>query len=194
MLSFNEGTDALRGGIYLWPRKWTLDNYAAVFGIEYIPTAFLVSVARTLLGTVLCVGFTGLFAFACSHSKLMGRKLYITAMMIVMYFSGGLIPQYMLYKELGLMNTFWVYIIPNLFASFNAIIMMNAFREIPASLEEAAHLDGANDLRVFFQIILPISMPTICSSKPGIKVCEPITSVWFSAVPPGNFTPSTLPE
>ena len=58
VLSFNEGTDALRGGIYLWPRKWTLDNYAAVFGIEYIPTAFLVSVARTLLGTVLCVGFT----------------------------------------------------------------------------------------------------------------------------------------
>ena len=163
VLSFNEGTDALRGGIYLWPRKWTLDNYAAVFGIEYIPTAFLVSVARTLLGTVLCVGFTGLFAFACSHSKLMGRKLYITAMMIVMYFSGGLIPQYMLYKELGLMNTFWVYIIPNLFASFNAIIMMNAFREIPASLEEAAHLDGANDLRVFFQIILPISMPTMAT-------------------------------
>ena len=132
-------------------------------GIDYIPTAFLVSVARTLLGTVVCVAFTGLFAFACSHKNLMGRKLYITAMIITMYFSGGLIPQYMLYKELGLMNSFLVYIIPNLFSSFNAIIMMNAFREIPASLEEAAHLDGANDLRIFFQIILPISMPTIAT-------------------------------
>ena len=159
LLSFNEGTDALRGGIYFWPRKFTMDNYAAVFGIEYVPTAFVISVSRTLLGTVVAVAFTGLFAFACSHKRLMFRRFYITAMIIIMYFSGGLIPQYMLYKELKLMNSFWVYIIPNLFASFNAIIMMNFFREIPESLEESARLDGANDLRVFFQIILPISKP-----------------------------------
>lgn len=163
VLSFNQGTDALRGGIYIWPRKFTLENYVTVFGIDYIPRAFMVSVARTLLGTVACVAFTGLFAFACSHKDLMFRKLYITAMIIIMYFSGGMIPQYMLYKYLGLMNTFWVYIIPNLFASFNAIIMINAFREIPSSLEEAAHLDGANDLSIFFRIILPISMPTMAT-------------------------------
>lgn len=163
VLSFSQGTDALRGGIYLWPRKFTLENYNAVLGISYIPTAFAVTVSRTLLGTVLCVAFTGLFAYACSHSKLMFKKLYITAMLITMYFSGGLIPQYMLYRNLGLMNTFWVYIVPNLFASFNAIIMMNAFREIPDSLEEAAYLDGANDLHIFFRIILPISMPTIAT-------------------------------
>lgn len=163
VLSFNEGTDALRGGIYLWPRKFTLDNYAAVFGIEYVTGAFFVTVARTLLGTVVAVGFTGLFAYACSHNRLMFRKFYITAMIIVMYFSGGLIPQYMLLKALGLMNSFWVYIIPNLFSAFNAVIMMNFFREIPASLEEAAHLDGANDLRIFFQIVLPVSMPLIAT-------------------------------
>lgn len=163
VLSFNEGIDALRGGIYLWPRKFTLENYEAVFSIDYIPTAFLVSVSRTLLGTVVCVAFTGLFAYACSHKRLMFRKLYITAMIITMYFSGGLIPQYMLFKSLKLMNTFWVYIIPNLFSSFNAIIMINAFREVPESLEEAAHLDGANDLTIFFRIILPISMPTMAT-------------------------------
>ena len=163
ILSFNEGVDALRGGIYLWPRKFTLENYQAVMGIDYIPTAFLVSVSRTVLGTILCLAFTGLFAYACSHKKLMFRKLYITAMIITMYFSGGLIPQYMLFKGLGLMNTFWVYIIPNLFASFNAVIMINAFREIPESLEEAAVLDGANDLKIFFRIILPVSMPTIAT-------------------------------
>ena len=163
VLSFNEGTDALRGGIYFWPRKITLENYNAVIGIDYIPTAFMVSVARTVLGTVLCVVFTGLFAFAISHKKLMGRKIYITAMIIIMYFSGGLIPQYMLYKTMGLMNSFWVYIIPNLFSAFNAVIMMNAFREIPDSLEEAAIIDGANDMRVFFQIVFPISMPTMAT-------------------------------
>ncbi|MDO5022972.1 MAG: carbohydrate ABC transporter permease [Eubacteriales bacterium] len=163
VLSFNEGTDALRGGIYLWPRKFTFDNYYAVIGIEYIPMAFFVSVCRTLIGTILCVAFTGLFAYSISHENLIGRKLYITAMLIIMYFSGGLIPQYMLYKNLGLMNTFWVYIIPNLFAAFNAVIMMNAFREVPKSLEEAAIIDGANDMRVFFQIILPVTMPTMAT-------------------------------
>ena len=163
VLSFNEGTDALRGGIYLWPRKVTLDNYNAVLGIEYIPNAFLVSVGRTLLGTVCCVLFTGLFAYACSHKKLMFRKFYITLMIITMYFSGGLIPKYVLFRSLGLMNTFWVYIVPNLFASFNAIIMINAFREIPDSLEEAAYLDGANDLKIFLSIVLPISMPTMAT-------------------------------
>ncbi len=163
VLSFNEGIDALRGGIYFWPRKFTLENYAAVFGIDYVPTAFFVTVARTVLGTVACVAFTGLFAFACSHKNLMFRNTYITAMIIIMYVSGGLIPQYMLFKALGLMNSFWVYIIPNLFSAFNCTIMMNFFRDIPDSLEEAAHLDGANDLRVFFQIILPISMPLIAT-------------------------------
>lgn len=163
VLSFNQGTDALLGGIYLFPRKFTLENYAAVFGIDYIPTAFLVSVSRTVLGTVVCVLFTGLFAYACSHRQLIFRKFYITVMIITMYFSGGLIPQYMLFKALGLMNTFWVYIVPNLFSAFNAIIMINAFREIPESLEEAARLDGANDLLIFLRIILPISMPTMAT-------------------------------
>ncbi len=159
VLSFNEGTDALRGGIYFWPRKFTLDNYNAVFGINYVFTAFLVTVARTALGTVAAVMFTGLFAFACSHSQLMFRKVYITAMIIVMYFSGGLVPYYMLMRILKLMNTFWVYIIPNLFSAFNAILMINFFREIPPSLEEAARIDGANELTVFFRIIFPVSLP-----------------------------------
>jgi putative aldouronate transport system permease protein len=159
VLSFNDGRDALRGGIYFWPRKWTLDNYNAVFGIDYVYTALLVTVARTLLGTVLSVLFTGLFAYSCSHRRLMFRKFYITAMLFVMYFSGGLVPYYMLLRVLGLMNTFWVYIIPNLFSTFNAIIMMNFFRGIPDSLEEAARLDGANDLTIFFRIIFPVSLP-----------------------------------
>lgn len=163
VLSFNQGTDALLGGIYLFPRKITTENYAAVFSIDYIPTAFLVSVSRTVLGAVACVIFTGLFAYACSHKRLLFRKFYITVMIITMYFSGGLIPQYMLYKSLGLMNSFWVYIVPNLFSAFNAIIMINAFREIPESLEEAAHLDGANDLLIFLRIIIPISMPTMAT-------------------------------
>lgn len=163
ILSFSEGNDALRGGIYFFPRTFTLVNYNAVFGISYIPSAFLMSVARTLLGTVVAVLFTGMFAFALSHRKLMFRKFYMTAMLITMYFSGGLIPSYALLQSLHLMNTFWVYIVPNLFSAFNAIMMINFFREIPDSLEEAAHIDGANDLTIFFRIILPCSKPLLAT-------------------------------
>ncbi len=163
ILSFNQGTDALRGGIYFWPRTFTFDNYDAVFGIDYVYTAFLVTVARTVLGTILAVAFTGLFAFACSHTRLMFRKFYITAMIIVMYFSGGLVPYYMLLRNLKLMDTFWVYIVPNLFSAFNAILMINFFKEIPDSLEEAARIDGANELTIFFRIIVPVSMPLLAT-------------------------------
>ena len=159
VLSFNDGKDALRGGIFFFPRKLTLDNYNAVLGIDYIRSAFVVTTARTLIGTVAAVLFTGLCAYACSHSRLMFRKFYITAMIIIMYFSGGLVPYYMLLRSLRLMNSFWVYIIPNLFSAFNAVLMMNYFREIPDSMAEAARIDGANDLRIFFRIILPLSLP-----------------------------------
>src|SRR5699024_8697725 len=163
VLSFSEGNDALRGGIYLWPRTFTLANYNAVFGISYIPTAFLVSVARTVLGTVVAVLFTGVFAYALSHSKLMFRNFYMTAMLITMYFSGGLITFYALLRALGLMNAFSVYVVLNLFSSFIAVMMINFFREIPDSLEEAAHIDGANDLTIFFRIILPCSIPLVAT-------------------------------
>lgn len=159
VLSFNEGVDALRGGLFFWPRKFTLENYRAVFGIDYIYSAFGVTVLRTLIGTITSVLFTGFFAFAISHKRLMFRKFYITAMIITMYFGGGLIPYYMMLRSLNLMNTFWVYIIPNLLGAFNAILMMNYFQDIPASLEEAAKLDGANDVRIFLQIIFPVSLP-----------------------------------
>jgi len=159
IMSFNEGSDAVRGGIYFWPRKFTLENYKAVMSIDYIYTAMLVSIARTVIGTICSLSFTGLFAYSISHKNLMFRNFYITLMIITLYFSGGLVPYYMVLKELGLINSFLVYIIPNLLGVFNAIIMMSFFREIPDSLKEAAIIDGANDLKIFFKIIVPISTP-----------------------------------
>lgn len=163
VLAFNKGTDALRGGLFLWPRVFTLENFQAVLGISYVPTAFLVSISRTVLGTFLAVLFTGIFAYAMSHQRLMFRKFYMGVMIVAMYFSGGFIPQYMLIRGLGLMNSFWVYIIPNLFSTFNAIIMINFFREIPESLEESAKIDGANDFYIFIKIVIPLSMPLIAT-------------------------------
>lgn len=161
VISFNKGTDAARGGIFFWPRAFTLENYEHVLSDDSLLRAYVVTIARTLIGTVTSVLFTALFAYALSHSKLMFRKFYSMMLIISMYFSGGLIPYFVLIKRIGLMNTFWVYIIPSLLSAFNAIIMMSFFREIPGDLEESAKVDGANDVTIFFRIIFPISTPVL---------------------------------
>lgn len=163
VISFNEGIDASRGGIFFWPRKFTLDNYSAVFSDENLLRSYGVTIARTLLGTVTSVLFTALFSYALAHQKLMFHRFYSMLLIISMYFSGGLIPYFVLIKKIGLMNSFWVYIIPSLLSAFNAIIMMSFFREIPAELEESAKVDGANDFTIFFRIIFPISKPVLAT-------------------------------
>ena len=163
VISFNEGIDASRGGIFFWPRKFTLENYQAVFKDENLLKAYGVTISRTLIGTVSSVLFTALFSYALAHKNLMGRRFYSMLLIISMYFGGGLIPYFILIKKIYLMNTFWVYIIPSLLSAFNAIIMMNFFRELPAELEESAKIDGANDVMIFFRIIFPISKPVLAT-------------------------------
>ncbi len=161
VISFNKGTDAARGGIFFWPRAFTLENYQHVLSDDSLLRAYVVTIARTIIGTVTSVLFTSLFAYAMAHAKLMFHKFYSMMLIISMYFSGGMIPYFVLIKRIGLMNTFWVYIIPSLLSAFNAIIMMSFFREIPGELEESAKVDGANDVTIFFRIILPISTPVL---------------------------------
>lgn len=165
VISFNEGYDALKGGIYLWPRAFTLENYQIIFRDASIINAFVVTVLRTIIGTVLSLVLTSVMAFALIRRQLKFRKVYITMGLITMYFSGGIIPLYMLIKELGMIDSFWVYIFPNLFSFFNTIIMMVFFRELPTSMIEAAKLDGANELQVYARVVMPVStavIATIC--------------------------------
>jgi putative aldouronate transport system permease protein len=159
VVSFNTGTDALQGGLYVWPRVWTLENYIHVFKDSLLYSAFIISVLRTVIGTVTSVFITGIFAFALSHKDLELRKLYMTLLIITMYVSGGIIPYFILLQNLGLLNSFWVYIIPNLIGVFNVILMMNFFNELPPALEESARIDGANDVTIFSRIIFPMSAP-----------------------------------
>lgn len=163
MLSFNDGKDAARGGIYFWPRAFSLENYSKVFSDPTVLLAAKNTVLRTFLGTVLAVFITAIFAYVISRPNLRLKKLYITLGMITMYFSGGLIPYYLMLRSLGLFNNFLVYIIPNLFGIFNAIIMMSFFRTIPASLEESAKIDGANEFVIFIRIMIPVSTPVLAT-------------------------------
>ena len=163
ILSFNDSSDTMMGGIYLWPRKPTLQSYRMVFLDKAIVQSFNVTIWRTLIGTVCSVFFTSMVAYAFSKKYILGSKFYLTAGTITMFFGGGLIPYFILLRSLGLYDTFLVFIIPGLFNFFNCIIFMTFFREMPASLEESARLDGANDFLIFVRIILPLSMPIIAT-------------------------------
>jgi putative aldouronate transport system permease protein len=160
-LSFNEGTDSARGGVSLWPRKFSLDNYRDVFSDEYLLSSYRVTVLRVVIGTVVSVLLTAMAAYALKFRTLPGRRFWSMMILFTMLFSGGVVPYYILLKSIGLTNTFLVYIIPWLYSAWNIILMRTFFLTIPESLEESAMIDGANHLRVFFSIILPLSKPII---------------------------------
>ena len=161
--AFNEGKDYMRGGIYLWPRVWTLDNFKAVFRDRSIIGAFAVTVAKCAVGTVTSVLFTCLVSYGRCRPNLKFKKIYVPFIMFTMFFGGGLIPYFLLIRSLHLYNTFWVYIIPSLFNVWNMIIIQSFMRELPEALNESAKMDGAGEYRIFLQIILPLSKPVIAA-------------------------------
>ncbi len=156
--------DALSSsGLNLFPTEFSLENYKIVFADDSIWTAFGVSIIKTIIGVVAHVLFTSMVAYGMSKSYLKGRKIYTTLGLITMFISAGMIPTFLLIQSLGLLNSFWVYIIPALFSYYDMIILMNFFREVPESLEESARIDGANTWTIFTRIVLPLSKPVLCT-------------------------------
>ncbi len=162
-LSFNDGMDSLRGGIYLWPRQFTLKNYQAVFFTGTVFHAFFVSVARSASAMVLNVFFTTMLAYAISRKEYVFRRFITLVFVLTMYFNAGMIPQYFLIKNLKLLNTFWVYILPSLVGAFNLIIVRTYIRTIPESLIESARIDGATDFKIFLRVIMPLCKPVLAT-------------------------------
>ncbi|RCW47613.1 carbohydrate ABC transporter permease [Paenibacillus prosopidis] len=163
VISFNSGMDTSMGGVTFWPRVWTLENYGIVFNDARLLNAFFISVGRTVIGTAASILFTAIFAYGISKRELMGRKFYMILCIITMYFSGGLIPSFLLIRELGLMNSFWVFIIPSLISVWNMIIFRTFFQGLPAGLEESAKIDGSGNWGIFFRIVIPLSGPVIAT-------------------------------
>ncbi len=151
------------GTFIFWPKELTLANYVSVFSDKGIWQAMFISVAKTLVGVVFHLFLCSIVAYALSKRDLKGRKLYSAMGIVTMFFSGGMIPTYLLIKSLGLLNSFWVYILPAMFSYYDTVILMNFFRDIPDSLEESAKIDGASDWKVFFSIIVPLSKPSLAT-------------------------------
>ncbi|QJD86818.1 carbohydrate ABC transporter permease [Cohnella herbarum] len=161
--SLNDGADAASGHIYFYPRQFSLENYSMVFKQNYLITGLAMSAARTIVGTVAAVLVTAMAAYALTKENLKFKKLYLALAIVTMYFSGGLIPLYFVLNELHLLNNFLVYILPSLFTFFHCLLFMAFFRELPKELYESAYMDGANDLFIFFKIVIPLSMPVVAT-------------------------------
>jgi putative aldouronate transport system permease protein len=161
--SLSSGKALAEGGFIFWSPEFSLENYRAVLKDETIGLAFLVSLAKTFIGVITHVFFCAMIGYGLSKKYIRGRKLYVAMGVITMFFSGGMIPTYLLIKSLGLLNSFWVYIIPALFSYYDVVILMNFFRNVPDSLEESAKIDGAGDWRIFLKIFIPLSMPAMAT-------------------------------
>lgn len=162
-ISLNDSNDTARGGITIYPRVFSTRNYELVFTNEKVYNGLIVSVVRTIIGTLGGLLITGALGFGLSRTNLVGKKFYTFFCLIPMYFGGGLIPTYFLIRELGLFDSFWVYIIPSLVNLWNMILMRSYFQSLPEALEESARIDGANYLTIFFKIYMPLSTPIIAT-------------------------------
>jgi len=163
VISFNDARDTMRGGITLWPRVWTLFNYESVLGNEHLIRATFISIARTVLSVVFNVILSALLAYILSRSELIIRRFLTVFMVLTMYVGAGLIPIFFLFRDLGLYNNFWVYVLPGLVGPFNVIVIRTYINRLPASLIEAAKIDGASELKIFVAIIFPLCMPVLAT-------------------------------
>lgn len=161
--SFNDGNDLMRGGIYLWPRVFTLDNYKMAFRNEGIVDAFGVSVFRTVVGTILSLIVTSMAGYAFTYKNMPGKTFLTFFLYFPTLVGGGIIPFFILMRSLHLLNKIWIYILPSLFGFFNCVLMRTYFNSIPSSLKEAAAVDGCSEARIFAKIMLPLSMPMIAT-------------------------------
>ena len=160
-ISFNYGQDAVRGGIYLWPRKFTLANYEYVLKGTTLIRGTIVSVLRTAVGTATGVFCSALLGYIVSCKNFAGRKFMRLLFIITMYFGGGLIPTYLLMTRLGLVNTLTVYWLPSLFSAYYMLLTASYIQNIPDALFEAARVDGASEFRIFLQFVIPLSVPML---------------------------------
>jgi putative aldouronate transport system permease protein len=160
-VSFNDGMDAVRGGVYLWPRKFSLASYRLAFRSPNMLRGAAVSVLRTTIGVISGVLCTALLGYIVSCKRFMGRKFMRTVFIITMYFSGGLIPTYLLMIRLGFMNTLAVYWVPSLFSAYYMILASSYIQTIPDSLFESARIDGASEIRILLQFVIPLCLPML---------------------------------
>lgn len=179
-ISLNDGTDALRGGIYLFPRKFTMKNYMTVLEKDNLVTGAYITVARTVVGTVLSLVTNAILAYIVSRKRFLFKQQLSLFWVVTMYVNGGMIPTFLLFKGLHLTNSFWVYVIPGMISAFNMLVIRTYMNGIPDSLEESAQLDGAGYMTIFWKIISPLCKPVYATVALFVAVGQ--WNSWFDAM------------
>lgn len=187
-VSFNDALDTMRGGIHLWPRKFSLVSYKTVLKRETMIQGLEISILRTVIGTVLQLSCTALLSFVLSRKDFVFAKPVSFIFVLTMYVNGGLIPGFILYKSLGFMNSFWVYIIPGLVSAFNMLVIRTYMNGLPDSLEESAMIDGAGYFTVFRKIIVPLCKPVFATIALFIAVGQ--WNSWFDTMIYNRLSPN----
>ncbi|MFM9278666.1 carbohydrate ABC transporter permease [Paenibacillus jiagnxiensis] len=162
-VSFATPEEVAKGGLMLFPTKFTLGAYEYIFSTETLVRSILVSIYVTVLGTLINLLLTSFMAYPLARPTLRGRGVVLFMVLFTMLFSGGIIPTYFVVKAFGMIDTYWSLIIPGAISAFNLIVLKNFFQQIPEGLEEAAKIDGCHDLGILFRIVLPLSMPAMAT-------------------------------
>ncbi|MDQ0255880.1 putative aldouronate transport system permease protein [Evansella vedderi] len=159
--SLSDPRSVINGEVWLWPKGFTLDAYAKLFQNQDLIRGFVNTFKYTSVGTIINIVLTIMAAYPLSRRDFVGRNVLMAILVFTMFFSGGLIPLYLLIRDLGMLDTFWVMVIPNAVSIFNIIIMRTFFQSIPWELQEASIIDGCSNIQILTKIILPLSMPVI---------------------------------
>ena len=179
-ISFNDGIDAVRGGIHLWPRKFSMKNYDTVLALENLMTGFKITTLRTVIGTLTALFVNALLAYVVSRKRFLFKRGLSLFWVITMYVNGGMIPVLVLYQDLHLTNTFWVYVVPGMVSAWNMLVMRTYMLGLPDSLEESAQLDGAGYWTIFVKIISPLCKPVYATIALFVAVYQ--WNSWFDAM------------
>jgi putative aldouronate transport system permease protein len=174
------GLDLSLGSFSLLPRQFTLENYKKVFSNPAIGTGYVNTILRTVVGTSLSLIVTLCLAWPLSKKSFPHRNFWTAMIVFTMFFSGGMIPTYILVRKLGLIDTLWALILPELVTAYNFVIVRNFMQAIPPSMEESAKIDGANDVVILFRIILPVCKPIIATLALWVAVWH--WNAWFDSM------------
>ncbi|MGG1517823.1 carbohydrate ABC transporter permease [Paenibacillus oryzisoli] len=180
VISVSPPNEASKVGLHLFTSNPTFDAYKQIFATGSLLESYYWTILRTVLGTVLTVVVSAMLAYPLSKRHLLGRKMWMGLILFTMFFGGGLIPTYLLVKELHMLNTVWSLVIPGLCSAYTIVIIRNFFTSLPVEVEESAYMDGANDFSIFFTIVLPLSTPIIATVTLWSMVGQ--WNSWFDAM------------
>jgi len=161
--SFTTNQELIKNNFVLIPHTYSLEAYRFIFSSNVIPRSLIITVLITIIGTFINLLFTSMTAFGLARRELYGRRLFMFLIVFTMLFSGGLIPTYLVVKQLHMLNSYWAVLLPDAISAFNLILMRNFFMSLPEEMFDSARMDGCNDLSIYFRIALPLSKAALAT-------------------------------